>query len=143
MWWMTLGKGLLKRPWIIALIVMTLATSVQWVKITSLRGDVVQLQSEIVSIKTDFKTCKSNEVTLNDVIDQCKGETGEFKDNIALLEDQLDIEKARVVVWRDKYANKICFEPKDEVSVKKDEVRILNDEKNAEAINRINNLFKP
>jgi hypothetical protein len=140
--WMTALQFIIKRPWIIALVVMTLVLGTQWVRITDLKGDVVNLKNDIVEIRTDFKTCKSNEVTLNDVIGQCQAETGEFKDNILLLDTHLRAEKDRVVMWRDKYNNKVCYNAADEVVViKPDEVRVLNYEKNADAINRINDIF--
>lgn len=144
MFWMTLLTGILKRPWIIVLIVMTLAMAAQWVKITSLKSDIVKLDSKIVLIEKNFNTCKSNEDTLNGAITSCNFETDKFIQNIDLLATQIQQEKDRVVYWRDKYNNKVCYNPvTDTVTVSPDDRRILNDEKNVDAINRINNIFKP
>jgi len=142
--WLTLLQGILARPWIIALIVMTLAMGVQWVKIQSLQGDIIKLDGKIVTMEKNFNTCKSNEVTLNGAVDQCNTETDEFVANIALLADQVQQEKDRVVYWRDKYNNKVCYNPTtDTIIVTPDDRRVLNDETNVDAINRINDIFKP
>lgn len=144
MWWMTLLKGILARPWIIALIVMTLAMGGQWIKIQSLQGDIVDLRTDVVEMTEKFGTCKDNEATLRGAMDSCNFEANKFQDNIDLITAQLQKEKDRVVYWRDKYNNKVCYNPvTDTVTVKPDEVRVLNDEKNVDAVNRINNLFKP
>lgn len=140
--WLTLLSGVLKRPWIIALVIMGVLMGGMWIKINLLKGDVVDLRDEIVRIEGNFNTCKSNEHTLNGALDSLNTQISEFESNIALMEEQVDIEKGRVVYWRDKYNNKICYKPSDEVVViKKDETRVLNDEKNTDAVNRINTIF--
>jgi hypothetical protein len=145
MFWMNLLKGMLKRPWIFALLAMGIFMAVQWTSIQVLKGDIVTLNGKVVAIEKNYNTCKSNEVIINDATDQCNAETDEFISNITLLEEQIAIEKGRVVTWRDKYNNKVCYCPEDEVVIimKPDERRILNDETNMDAINRINDLFKP
>ena len=142
--WLSLLKGILQRPWIIALVAMVIFMGVQWTKIQVLNGKVTKLQGQVVLMEKNFNTCKSNEVSLNDAISKCNNETNEFTNNIKLLEDQVKEEKKRVVMWRDKYNNKVCYDPvNDNVTVKPDEARVLNDEKSVDAINRINDIFKP
>jgi len=139
--WATLLAGVLKRPWIIALVVMGVAMGGMWVKINLLKGDIVDLREEIVLVQTNFKTCKSNEVSLKDAIEQCNGETDDFESNIALLNQQVIKEKDRVAFWQEKYNNKVCYDPcTDEPTEGKE---VLNDENNADAVNRINDIFKP
>jgi hypothetical protein len=144
MFWMNLLKGALKRPWIFALIGMGILMAVQWTNIQVLKGDINTLDAKIVKIEKNFNTCKSNEVTHIEATDMCKAEASGFIANIELMNEQIVKEKKRVVYWRDKYNNKVCYDPcTDTITVKPDDVRILNDEKNVDAVNRINDLFNP
>ena len=142
MFWTQLLAGIMKRPWIIALIVMGVIMGGMWVNINMLKGDIVDLRADIVAVEKNYNTCKGNEVTFKSAIDQCNDETDEFVANVTLLDSLLVIEKARVAEWRDKYNNKVCYKPSDEIVViKKDEVRVLNDEANVNAIGRINTIL--
>ncbi len=143
MWWISILKGIVKRPWIIALIGMTVLMGFQWVKIQSLQSGIINLKNEMVALENRYGTCKNNVTTTKDALDACNNESTQFQKNISLITNQLQKEKSRVVYWRDKYNNKVCYNPTtDTVIVKPDDMRILNDEKNTDAVNRINNLFK-
>jgi len=144
MFWSNLLQGLLKRPWIFALIAMTIFMGYQWTKIQVLEGKVSKLENRVTAVQNNFDTCKENEVTYKDAIGKCNDQSSEYESNIDILNEQIRNEKERVVYWRDKYNNKVCYDPvKDTVVVKPDEKRVLNDEKNVDAINRINDIFKP
>ena len=140
--WLTAGRWLLKNPWVIVIAVMAIGMGAQWININSLKGDIVDLRGDIVKIERNYNTCKSNELTILEASNQCSEQTDGFIANISLLEEQIFAEKDRVVMWRDKYNNKVCYNPvEDTVTVKPDEVRVLNDEKNIDAVNRINDIF--
>jgi hypothetical protein len=139
--WATLLAGVLKRPWIIALVAMAAFMGVQWVKINSLKGDILDLRDDIQLIQTNFNTCKHNEVSLKDAIDKCNGESADFEANITLLNEMVITEKERVAYWQEKYNKKVCYDPCTDVPEEGKEV--LNDENNVDAINRINDIFKP
>lgn len=142
MFWMTLLRGIMARPWIIALIVMGVMMGGMWINIHRLEGNIVDLKSDIVTMQADFKTCENNEHTLMGALDSCNFEISGFQANVTLMAEQVQTEKDRVVHWQTMYQNKICFTPEDEVVVEKtDEVRVLNDEKNIDAVNRINSVF--
>lgn len=139
--WSLVGKWILKNPWIILIFVLLTANGVQWTKNVSLKGDLADAQTKISNIQSDYDTCKLNENTLNGAINSCNGEISEFVDSIDLLSEQVRKEKDRVVYWRNKYNNKICLQPQDEVCVNPEEKGVLNDEKNVDVINRINDIF--
>lgn len=140
--WMTLLSGVLKRPWIIALVVMGIAMGGMWVNIQRLESNIIGLKADMVVMKSDFQTCENNEHTLMGALDSCNFEISGFISSVELMSEQVKTEKGRVVYWRDKYNNKTCYKPSDEVVViKKDEVRVLNDEKNVDAVNTINSVF--
>jgi hypothetical protein len=142
--WAQILAFVVKRPWILVIVALLAVTGVQWTKIQFHKGEILDLKEDIVEIQRDYKTCKVNEVSLNDAIDVCNTEHDEFVANIDLLGEQVRTEKERVVEWRDKYLNHVCYDPNtDTVTVTPDERRVLNDEKNTDAINRINDLFQP
>ena len=142
--WVPIGQWLLRNPLAIVVMLMAIGMGGQWIKINSLKGDVVDLEAKVVKIERNYNTCKTNEATLNGAIDSLNFQAMEFEQNIGILAEQVEKEKERVVYWRDKYNNKVCYDPNsDTVTVSPDDRRVLNDEKNTDAVNRINDLFKP
>ncbi|NIV66201.1 MAG: hypothetical protein GWN40_08770, partial [Nitrosopumilaceae archaeon] len=51
-------------------------------------------------VESDYRTCKTNEVTYEEAIEACQDETIKFKDRNEILVGQIEKEKDRVVYWR-------------------------------------------
>jgi hypothetical protein len=115
--WMTLLTGILRRPWIIALVAMTIFMGVQWTQIQGLKGDIIDLQSEVVRIEADFNTCKTNESTLLTSIEQQNGSIDSLNTIIVGLQEQVTAEQQTAEKWRVKYKNRPVITTIKEVPV--------------------------
>lgn len=117
MWWMTLLKGIIKRPWILVIIAMTLFMGVQWKQIHSLEGDIVDLRADIVRIEGDFNTCKTNETELLSSIDTQNGSIDSLNTIVVSLQDQIKAEQKTSAEWERKYKNRPVITKVKEVPV--------------------------
>ena len=115
--WMTLLSGIMKRPWIIALVVMTVFMGFQWTQIHSLKGDIVDLRAEIVRVETDFKTCKINENELLSSIDIQNGSITSLNTIIEGLQGQVRDEQQTAELWENRYKNRPVITKVKEVPV--------------------------
>lgn len=106
LFWLNLGKGILKRPWIIVIMVMTLAMGGMWIKINSLEGDIVKLQAQVVSTEKNYNTCKSNELSYLEGIDEQHESIENLNTTIAGLQQQVKDQYETGLYWERKYKNR-------------------------------------
>lgn len=142
--WMTLLSGVMRRPWIIALVVMTIFMGFQWTQIHSLKGDIVDLRGEIVRIETDFKTCKSNELGLLGAIDEQNGSIDSLNTIIVGLQEQVTAEQATAKKWRIKYKDRPVITTIKEVPVIEyvEKGVVVDEETSKQYVDYFNTLFR-
>lgn len=141
--WMTLLSGVMKRPWIIALVVMTIALGGMWVKINLLKGDIVDLQRDVAQIQSNFDTCKSNEADLLSAIDTQNGSIDSLNTIITALQDQVIAEQETSAEWERKYLHRPIIERVKEVPVIQyvEKGVVVDEETSKEYVNYFNILF--
>lgn len=115
--WTLVSSYVFKNPWIIALLVMTLVMGGMWVRITALKGDIVDLRSEIVRIESDFNTCKTNEHGLLISIDEQNGSITSLNTIISGLQQQVVDEQIIADKWEQKYKDRPVITTIKEVPV--------------------------
>jgi hypothetical protein len=141
--WMTLLGGVLKRPWIIALVVMGVAMGGMWININVLKGDIVDLRADIVRVESNFKTCKVNENTLLVSIEEQNGSIDSLNTIIVGLQDQVKAEQKTAVTWERKYKNRPVITKIKEVPVIEyvEKGVVVDEETSKEYIDYFNILF--
>lgn len=141
--WLTLLHGILKRPWIIALVAMTIFMGVQWVKITSLKSDIVDLRAEIVRVENDFKTCEVNEEDLLGAIDIQNGSIAGLNTTIIALQEQVIAEQTTSSRWEQKYKNRPVITKVKEVPVIEyvEKGVVVDEDTSKEYVRYLNTLF--
>jgi hypothetical protein len=141
--WMTLLGGVLKRPWIIALVVMGVAMGGMWININVLKGDIVDLRADIVRVESNFKTCKVNENTLLVSIEEQNGSIDSLNTIIVGLQDQVKAEQKTAVTWERKYKNRPVITKIKEVPVIQyvEKGVVVDEETSKEYIDYFNILF--
>jgi hypothetical protein len=141
--WITLLGGVLKRPWIIALVVMGVAMGGMWININVLKGDIVDLRADIVRVESNFKTCKVNENTLLVSIEEQNGSIDSLNTIIVGLQDQVKAEQKTAVTWERKYKNRPVITKIKEVPVIQyvEKGVVVDEETSKEYIDYFNILF--
>ena len=141
--WMTLLTGVLRRPWILVIIAMTVFMGYQWVQINSLKGDIVDLRAEIVRVETDFKTCKLNEEDLLTSIDTQNGSITSLNTIIVALQEQVTAEQETSAEWERKYKDRPVITKVKEVPVIEyvDKGVVVDEETSKEYVDYFNTLF--
>ena len=141
--WMVILRGIASRPWIIALVVMTIFMGVQWTQIQYHKGVANDLRTDIVTIQENLGTCRGNVNTLEGGLELCTAEHDGYIGRLDLMGTELQEEKKLVAHWRQEYINYECeYDPCEDEPITP-EKGVLNDENNVDAVNSINDLFKP
>ena len=141
--WLALAQGIMRRPWIIALVVMTIFMGVQWTQIQYHKGVATGLRADIVEMQGRLGTCRGNVNTLEGGLELCTAEHDGYIGRLDLMGVELQEEKKLVAYWRNEYINYECpYDPCEDEPITP-EKGVLNDENNVDAVNRVNDLFKP
>lgn len=131
----------LKKPSVIAIIVLTLLCGGLYVNNARQDVKIAELGTKIVKIESNYTTCKSNETTLKDAVDVANGQSDAWVTSNEALRVQLNEALGQVTHWQDLYDNKICFNNNDETPVVPSQGKVVNDEKSAKAVDRLNGIF--
>ena len=94
--WLALAQGIMKRPWIIALVVMTIFIGVQWTQIQYHKGVATDLRADIVEIQENLGTCRGNVNTLEGGLELCTDEHDGYIGRLDLMGTELQEEKKLV-----------------------------------------------
>jgi hypothetical protein len=143
MFWMTLLKGILKRPWIIALIVMGVLMGGMWININVLKGDIVDLRTEIVRVEKDFGTCKNNELGILTALEEQNGSITSLNTIITALQEQVVDEQELADKWEWKYEHRPVIKTVKEVPtiIYVDGGVVVDEESSKEYVDYFNVLF--
>lgn len=139
MW--TIALTLLKKPTVIAIILLTIACSGLYINNTIQDGKIAKLEANVIKIETNFNTCKSNEHDLLAAIAECNGAADSWITSNEAIRVQLKESQIQVRYWQDLYDNKMCFNNEDETPVVPSQGKVVKDEKSIDAVNRLNNIF--
>lgn len=144
--WTLIWQFVVKRPWILVMIAMVAFMGVQWTQIQHQKGLVLKEQKKIVRIQENLGTCRGNVTTLEDGLELCTAEHDGYIQRLDLMGTELQGEKDMVAYWRQKYIDYECpFDEDDNVPPTEisEDMEVLDDEKSVDAVNRVNDLFKP
>jgi hypothetical protein len=143
MFWMTLLKGIMARPWIIALVVMGVMMGGMWININMLKGDIVDLRSDVVAIQANYDVCTNNEKNLLSGIETQKGSIDSLNTIIVGLQEQVTAEQETSEKWRIKYKDRPVITTIKEVPVIEyvDKGVVVDEETSAQYTDYYNVLF--
>lgn len=132
---------LLKKPTVIVIILLCVAVTGLYVNNTIQDGKIATLEADVVKIQTNFDTCKGNEVTYKEAIEQCNGAADSWASSNAALQQQLEETQLQVVYWQKQYDEKLCLNNDDETPVVPSQGKVVKDEASTNAVNRLNDIF--
>lgn len=139
MW--TIALTILKKPTVIAIILLTLACSGLYINNTIQDSKIAKLEANVIKIETNYNTCKSNEQSILEAITECNSQADSWVKSNEAIRIQLKESQVQVRHWQDMYDNKMCFNNDDEIPVVPSQGKVVKDEKSKIAIDRLNNIF--
>lgn len=139
MW--TIVFEVLKRPTILAIIVLTIAVGGLYVNNKMQDSKIARLEADIVAVQGNFNTCKTNEETLTEAIKEQNALADGWIASNDALRVQVEDAQRQVIYWQQQYDDKICFNNEDETPVVPSQGKVVKDEKSVDAVNRLNDIF--
>lgn len=132
---------LLKKPTVIAIIILTIAVGGLYVNNTIQDGKIATLEASVVKIQSNYDTCKGNEQTYKEAIAQCNGAADSWATSNAALQQQIEEAQLQVAYWQKQYDDKLCLNNDDETPVVPSQGKVVKDEASSNAVNRLNDIF--
>lgn len=138
--WM-IALNFLKKPAVLAIVVLVVMCGTLYLNNKLQDAKIEKLKASIVLMENNFNTCKTNEKDLISAIQVCNNQSDSWINSNNVLRDQLKDVNGQVRHWQDLYDNKICYNNDDETEIVPSQTKVINDEKNIDAINRLNDIF--
>lgn len=112
-------------------------------KLDRMEGQLIVAEANLERMENNFNTCKTNEQTLRDVIDEQNGSLTSMETITTALQEQLRKEQENASKWEDRYKKRPVITEVKEVPVVQyiEKELVIDEDASKEYINYFNSLL--